>query len=179
MQKYLIYLSIFLVPVLWHPILGQNKIKWMSWEEALEKSKKTKRKIFVDIYTDWCGWCKKMDKSTFADNDVAKYINENYYPGKFDAERTSPVTLKGTEYKFVKSGARGYHELAAYLLQGRMSYPSMVFLDEELSLIQAIPGYQDKSTFEMIITYFGNNSHKSVPWNKYMNLYSREVYFGN
>ena len=63
MQKYLIYLSIFLVPVLWHPILGQNKIKWMSWEEALEKSKKTKRKIFVDIYTDWCGWCKKMDKS--------------------------------------------------------------------------------------------------------------------
>ena len=98
---------------------------------------------------------------------------------KFDAEMTSPVTLKGTEYKFVKSGARGYHELAAYLLQGRMSYPSMVFLDEELSLIQAIPGYQDKNTFEMIITYFGNNSHKSVPWNKYMNLYSREVYFGN
>ena len=179
MGKFIYILTAFILCQGSNNLLAQNKIKWLTWEEAMEKSKVEKKKIFIDIYTEWCGWCKKMDKSTFADNDVAKYINENYYPVKFDAEMTSPVTLKGTEYKFVKSGARGYHELAAYLLQGRMSYPSMVFLDEELNLIQAIPGYQDKSTFEMIITYFGNNSHKSVPWNKYMNLYSREVYFGN
>ena len=118
-----------------------------------------------------------MDNSTFAANDIAKYINANYYAVKFDAEMLTPVLLKGTEYKYIKSGQRGYHELAAYLLQGRMSYPSTVFLDEEFTIIQAIPGFQDVVTFEMIITYFGTNSHKSTPWNKYMNLYNRNAHF--
>jgi len=179
MYKYLIFILLIFHPKFSHLSYGQNKIKWMSWEEAIEKSKKNKKKIFVDIYTDWCGWCKKMDKSTFAENDIAKYINNNFYTVKFDAEMTTSVTLKNTEYKYIKSGARGYHELAAYLLQGRMSYPSMVFLDEDFNLIQAIPGYQEKDDFEMIISYFGNNSHKSVPWNKYMYQYKRDAYFGN
>lgn len=179
MYKYLIFILLIVHPSFGHMSYGQNKIKWMTWEEAIEKSKKNKKKIFVDIYTDWCGWCKKMDKSTFAENDIAKYINANFYPVKFDAEMQAPVSLKGTEYKYVKSGTRGYHELAAYLLQGKMSYPSVVFLDEDQNLIQAIPGYQEKSDFEMIISYFGNNSHKSVPWNKYMYQYKRDAYFGN
>lgn len=160
-------------------LLGQNKIKWYTWEEATEKSKKDKKKIFVDIYTDWCGWCKKMDKSTFSEDHIAKYVNANFYAVKFNAEMESSVTLKGTEYKFIRSGQRGYHDLAAQLLQGRMSYPSIVFLDEDYNLIQAIPGFQDVPTFEMIISYFGSNSHRSVPWNKYMQNFQSEVFFGN
>ncbi len=179
MHKYTLLIILFLSPAFSILLHAQNKIKWHTWEEAVEKSKKTKKKIFVDIYTEWCGWCKKMDKSTFADNDIAKYINENYYAVKFDAEMQSPITLKGSEYKFIKSGNRGYHELAAYLLQGRLSYPTVVFLEDDYTIIQAIPGFQDIPTFEMIITYFGTNSHKSVPWNKYMNQYRRDVYFGN
>jgi thioredoxin-related protein len=179
MYRYIIFTLLFVSPVISHSLLAQNQIKWHTWEEALEKSKKTKKKIFVDIYTEWCGWCKKMNKSTFAETDIAKYINDNYYAVKFDAERPTPIILKGNEYKFVKNGQRGYHELAVYLLQGQMSYPSMVFLDEDFSIIQAIPGFQEAPTFEMIITYFGTNSHKSVPWNKFMNNYKRDNYFGN
>ena len=142
MSKYF-YLSgivFFLATV---SLQAQNKIKWNTWDEAIEKSKKVKKKIFVDIYTDWCGWCKKLDNTTFAENYIAKYINENYYPVKFNAEMKESVNLKGTEYKFVNNGRRGYHELAAYLMQGRLSYPTVVFLDEDLNLIQAIPGFQE------------------------------------
>lgn len=160
-----------------HNLAAQNRIKWITWEEAMEKSRKEKKKIFIDVYTDWCGWCKKLDKTTFAEDHIAKYINTNYYAVKFNAEMGSPITLKGTEYKFVNSGVRGYHELAAYLLQGKMSYPSSVFLDEDFNIIQSIPGFQDVLTFEMIITYFGGNNHKSVPWNKYMQSFQREIYF--
>ena len=177
MSKYILFFILYLSPSVSKDLIAQNKIKWHSWEEALEKSKKSKKKIFVDIYTEWCGWCKKMDKTTFADNDIAKYINENYYAVKFDAEMLAPIAIKGTEYKFVKSGQKGYHEWAAYLLQGRMSYPSMVFLDEEYKIIQAIPGFQDVPTFEKIITYFGTDGHKSLPWNKYMSNFNREEYF--
>lgn len=157
--------------------LAQNKIKWYTWKEAVEKSSKTKKKIFVDIYTDWCGWCKKLDKTTFAEDHIAKYINENYYAVKFDAEMKEAVTIRGTEYNFVNSGPRGYHELAAYIMQGRMSYPTVAFLDEDMNLIQAIPGFQDVPTFEMIITYFGSNTHKSTPWNKFMSQYNKDIYF--
>ena len=156
---------------------SQNRIKWLSWEDAIEKSKKEKRKIFIDVYTDWCGWCKKLDKTTFAEDHIAKYINDNYYAIKFNAEMESSVLLKGTEYKFVKTTGRGYHELANQLLQGRMSYPTMVFLDEDYNLIQAIPGFQEINTFEMITTYFGSNNHKSTPWNKYMQTFDRYSYF--
>lgn len=158
-------------------LTAQNRIKWNTWEEVLEKSKKEKKKIFIDIYTDWCGWCKKLDKTTFSEDDIAKYINTNYYAIKFNAEMDTPVQLKGKEYKFINNGSRGYHELAVELLQGRMSYPSMVFLDEDFNMIQAIPGFQDVPTFEMIITYFGSNNHKSVPWNKYMQTFQRDIYF--
>ena len=50
----------------------------MGFEEAVAKSEKAPKKLFIDVYTDWCGWCKKMDKTTFAETEVAKYINENY-----------------------------------------------------------------------------------------------------
>lgn len=160
-----------------YTVSAQNKIKWNTWDEALEKSKKVKKKIFVDIYTDWCGWCKKLDHSTFAENHIAKYINENYYPVKFNAEMKESVILKGVEYKYVNSGRRGYHELAAYLMQGKMSYPTGVFLDEDYNLIQAIPGFQDVDKFEMIIAFFGTNSHKSVPWNKFMSQYNHQAYY--
>jgi thioredoxin-related protein len=156
---------------------AQNKIKWYTWKEAVEKSSKTKKKIFVDIYTDWCGWCKKLDNTTFAQDHIAKYINENFYAVKFDAEMKEAVSIRGTEYNFVNSGTRGYHELAAYIMQGRMSYPTVAFLDEDMNLIQAIPGFQDVPTFEMIITYFGSNNHKSTPWNKYMAQYNKDQYF--
>ena len=61
-------------------------VKWLTFEEAVEKSKTEKRKIFIDVYTDWCGWCKVMDKNTFNDPEVAKLLNEKFYPVKFNAE---------------------------------------------------------------------------------------------
>ena len=176
MIRFLLFAFIFMCSG-FHTVGAQNKIKWHSWEEAIEKSKKEKRKIFVDIYTDWCGWCKKLDKTTFAEEHIAKYINSNYYAVKFNAEMETSITLKGQEYKFVKSGNRGYHELAAQLLQGQMSYPSMVFMDEDFNIIQAIPGFQDIKTFEMISTYFGSNSHRNTPWNKYMQTFERYDFF--
>ena len=65
----------------------ETPVKWMSFEQAIEKSKTEKRKIFIDVYTDWCGWCKVMDKNTFSETQVAKILNEMFYPVKLDAEQ--------------------------------------------------------------------------------------------
>src|SRR6185295_7853223 len=91
-------------------------IKWMTFEEAVEKSKTEKRKIFIDVYTDWCGWCKVMDKNTFPDPEVARLLNEKFYPVKLDAEQTADITFRGTTFKFIAQGNKGVHQLAAALL---------------------------------------------------------------
>jgi len=148
-----------------------NHINWLSWDEAIELSKLEKKKIFIDVYTDWCGWCKKMDASTFQEDYIASYINEHYYAIKFNAEEKEPIELNGQVYKFIKSGKRGYHELAAAIMRGKMSYPTVVFMDENFELIQPIPGFRDARTFEMIMTYFGEDHHTDTPWKKYSSNY--------
>lgn len=144
-----------------------GKVNWMTLEQAIEKSKTEKRKIFVEVYTDWCGWCKRMDSTTFVNPAVATYLNERYYPVKFNAEQQQDIVLNGKIYKYKKSGLRGYHELAAEWLSNRLSYPTTVVLDENQTVIQPIPGYQDASKMEAIINYFGGDNHKKTPWEAY------------
>jgi len=174
MQKILVIFS-FLILGSSFNATAQKKVDWLTWEEAMEKSKLEKRKIVVDVYTEWCGWCKKMDKTTFQADKIVEYINKNYYAVKFDAERKKQISYNDKEYSFIKSGRNGYHELAAELLQGRLSFPTVVFLDEETALIQPIPGFQDAVTFEMIIKFFAEDHYKKTPWPKFTASYKPEV----
>ena len=143
----------------------------MTFEEAVEKSKKQKRKIFIDVYTDWCGWCKVMDKSTFSEENVAKILNEDFYPVKFDAEQTDDVVFNGTTFKFMPYGNKGTHQLAAALMNNQLSYPTVVFLDEEFRMIQPLPGYQKAPEFHKIIQYIGEDHYKKMKWEDYQSVY--------
>ena len=151
--------------------LSNAQVEWLTWEEAIERQQTEPRKIVVDLYTDWCGWCKRMDKTTFSDPKLGAYINENFYPVKFNAESRDPVTFGGKEYTFKRSGQRGYHELAAMLTRGNLSYPTTVFLNEDGSIIQPVPGYQTAPDFERIVTYFSEDHHRKTPWDTYQRGY--------
>ncbi|MBL7826206.1 MAG: DUF255 domain-containing protein [Saprospiraceae bacterium] len=142
-------------------------VNWMTLEQALEKCKTEPRKIIVDVYTDWCGWCKHMDSTTFVDPAVSVYLNEHFYSVKFNAEQTQDISFKDKVYHFKKSGSRGHHELAAFWLNNRLSFPTVVFLDEQQNLIQPVPGYQDATKMEAIINYFGTDNHRKTPWESY------------
>ena len=85
--------------------MAQEKIQWMSIEEAyaLTLSEENPKKIFIDVYTDWCGWCKRMDKATFQNAEVAAYMNANYYNVKFDAEQRESVVILDNTFKFIRN----------------------------------------------------------------------------
>ena len=74
---------------------AQEKIQWISFEDAVERCAKEPKMVFIDVYTDWCGWCKRMDQSTFVNPVIAKYMNEHFYCVKFDAERQDTLTFQG------------------------------------------------------------------------------------
>jgi thioredoxin-related protein len=150
---------------------GEETVKWMTFEQALAKSKTEKRKIFIDVYTDWCGWCKVMDKKTFSDPQVVKLLNEKFYPVKLNAEQRGDIEFSGKTFKFVSNGQSGYHELAASLLNNQLSYPTVVFLDEDFKMIQPLPGYKEAGEFHKIASYIGNDNYKTEKWQDFQNTY--------
>ncbi|RAV30667.1 thioredoxin family protein [Sinomicrobium soli] len=144
-------------------------VEWLSWEEAIarQQTDETPRKIFVDVYTDWCGWCKKMDKDTFSDKEVAEYVKDKFYMVKLDGEGKEEITYNGRTFKFVPAGRRGYHELAAALLNNRLSYPTGVFLNERQQLLFPVPGYHDAERFMKVARYVGENIYEDTSWDDY------------
>jgi len=170
MQK--LFLSSLLVISILEMSIAQNPVKWYTFEEAIEMQKVEGRKIVIDVYTDWCGWCKRMDKSTFQKAHIANYLNDKYYPVKLNAEQKTSIDFGGQKFNYVaQEKGRSYHEFALALTKGQLSYPTLVFIDENMSIIQSIPGFRTAQEFEVIMTYFGDNKHKDEPWSSYQNAY--------
>lgn len=155
----------FFISFLSVPVNGQEaKIKWVSIEQAQELVKNNPKKIFVDIYTDWCGWCKRMDANTFTHPEIVKYINENFYAVKLDAEQGEPIVFRGQKYVNENPGGRrSAHSFAAAVLQGKMGYPSIAFFDEDLNLIHALSGYRPPEGLEPILVFFNDEVYKQEP----------------
>jgi thioredoxin-related protein len=150
------------------PPSSSAKIKWLDFEDAVAQNQKKPKKMFIDMYTDWCGWCKKMDQTTFLNPVIVKYMNDNFYAVKFNAERKDTVTFNGKQYKNPNpTGSRSTHELAQLLLSGKMSYPSFLILGEDLSKITTVPGYRKSPEFETILHYFGENAYKTQKWEEF------------
>lgn len=146
-----------------------GEINWISWAEAVEKNKTAKKKVFVDMYTDWCGWCKRMDATTFIDASVADYMNENFYAVKFNAEQKGPIEFRGQTFEFTKAGRRGAHGLAVALLDGRLGYPAFVYLDENMDRISISPGYKKAPEMVKELNWVGSNSYKNQKLEEYSN----------
>lgn len=145
-------------------------IKWLSLDELEVAMRKQPRKVFIDIYTDWCGWCKVMDKKTFSNKDVIKYMNANFYAVKFNAERKDSIRFMGRWYGFKPENRA--NELAIQLLRGQMSYPTSVILEENFQNPQPIPGYLDVPTIEKILKYLAENHYKNTNFEDYSKTFT-------
>ncbi|MEK6616855.1 MAG: DUF255 domain-containing protein [Bacteroidota bacterium] len=153
-----------------------EKILWRSFQEAVELNKKEKKKIFIDVYTDWCGWCKVMDKNTFTNPVIAKYMNKHFYAVKLNAEMKDTVVFNGTTFVNPNPTTfRSTHQLAASLLNNKLSYPTTVYLDENFSLLTQVPGYLQPTQMEPILKYFGNNAYPNTKWEDYQKTFKGEI----
>lgn len=163
-----INLIAFILFVNLNTINAQEKINWISIQQAEKLSATQPRKVLIDCYTDWCGWCKRMDATTFSDDAIIKYINQNYYAIKFNAEQKDTVIFKN--YTFINpdpASSRSTHQFASTLLNGQLGYPTMVFLDEQFAILSPLPGFVQATDLMPILHFFNANAQKTTTYEEY------------
>jgi len=153
----------------------QNAIRWITFNQMAKMQAIEKRPVLVDVYTDWCGWCKRLDATTYQDPNIVNYINSAFYAVKFNAEGYDTIIFQGKQYLNRGAGAqRSTHELARYLMGSELSYPTTIFLNPESTPTLIVPGYQAPNDMVPFLVYnaehlnetanvsdFANDFHKA------------------
>lgn len=158
-----------------------QEIKWISLEDAVYLQEASPRNILIDVYTNWCGPCKSLDRITFSNKSVIKYINDNFYAVKFNAEGNDIINFKGYEftnpnYNPSKSNRRNSsHQLTRSL--GVSAYPTIVFLDKSSNLVHRLRGYQSPRQIEVYLKLFTDENFRQIQTQKdFQNFYDSFEY---
>ncbi|SHJ79083.1 Thioredoxin-like domain-containing protein [Reichenbachiella agariperforans] len=136
-MKALIFTIVIGLSTILYTQAQDTAIQWYSVEEAQAMQSSVEKPIFVDFTAVWCGWCKKMDQTTFSDEEVAEKMNASFYPVKLDIDSPEQFMFGGK-----KVTAK---ELAQDV--GITGLPTMVVFDPDLSSHELIVGYQKKNQF--------------------------------
>lgn len=169
-------LSILLCTILSISVYAQKKksqatktqgIEWMSLDDVQEQMMLIPKMVYINIYTDDCGWCKEMDKKTLANKQVVDFINKNFYAVKLNAEGADSLTFKGKKYGRVSNSKM--NALVAEWMNNKVNYPTAMFFDENFKNPRPLPGYLDIQSIELILKYLATNHEKSVPFEKFKN----------
>ena len=134
-----------------------SAVSWKSITEALQEAPKSRKLILLDVYTDWCGWCKRMDRDTYADSSVAAYLDQRFIASKMNPEKEGTVEYDGKSFSQREFGAA----------LGINGYPATAFFNEKNELLTVVPGYIKPEEFLKILKYFGDDHYKTMKWEEY------------
>ena len=135
-----------------------GSVTWVGFNEGMTKAKAENKKVVLDVYTDWCSWCKKMDAEVYTDPAVAKLLQEKFVAIKLNAEASSSISYDNTSYTNA--------EFSQAL--GVSGYPATVFFGTDTKPITLVPGYVDAERFASILRYIGDDHYKTVSFDDYL-----------
>jgi thioredoxin-related protein len=147
-------------------------VKWITLEKAEELNKVQPKAIMIDFYTDWCGWCKHMMKTTFSNPDIANYINTFFYPVRFNAESKDSLVFRDQKYY----SKQKTHDFAIKMLEGKLSYPTLLFFNNNYAFKLIVPGYQTVKQIEPILVFTVEYIFNSSNVNDFIKNYELAFY---
>ena len=146
-----------------------EKLEWLKLKEAAVKLKEQNKPMLMDVYTDWCHWCKVMDDKTYSNKKVINYLKEKFYVVKLNAETRD--TLNWENRKFIYNNNYRINEFALFATNGQASFPTtVIFLNDGTPPIP-IPGYMQPRELELIVKYFGDGEYKTKSFPEYQKTF--------
>ena len=130
---------------------------WQSVSAALEQAPTEEKLILVDVYTDWCGWCKRMDRDTYADSAVGAYIAERFIAAKMNPEKEGTVRYDGREFSQAEFGKA----------LGVNGYPATAFFTSKGELITVVPGYLPAGDFRLLLEFLAEEHYKTTAFDEF------------
>ncbi len=137
---------------------GVEKIRWTDLEEGLAEAKRTGRPLLVDVQTRWCGWCRKMDKATYADPAVREFVGRKFIAARVDAEDDD----SRVDYGGVESTHRQFAD--SFRITG---YPTTLFFAADGALVTQVPGFVKPDQFLGVLRFIGDGHYKTTSWDAY------------
>ncbi len=135
-----------------------SDIAWVELDEGIRLSNETGKKILVDVYTDWCTWCKEMDSDVYTSSAVLAEIEKHFIPVKLNAESNETVTFKGSSMTKIQFSQA----------VGVTGFPSTLFVDAAQEPITLVPGFVPAERFTVILRYIGEEHYKTTPFQSYL-----------
>ncbi len=139
--------------------VSNEKVQWLKLNEVAVKAKEQDKPILIDLYTDWCYWCKVMDKKTYNNKKVIDYINEHFYCARVNAETKEVLSWKNKDYLYDTNNK--INSFSLYLTYGRASFPTTVIIADENAAPIPIEGFMEPKEIERILKYFGEGAYKT------------------
>ena len=133
-------------------------IAWRGWDAGLQEAKRLNRPVLVDVYTQWCGWCKRMDRDVYSRREVREYLGSNFVTVKIDAESSDPARYEGHSYTL--RSLAGFFRVTGY--------PTTLFLKSNGEHLVNVPGYVEADKFLLVLRYIGDGHlDRGETWEDY------------
>lgn len=136
----------------------KSGIEWLTFENAYAKTIKEKKLMMVDVYTDWCSWCKVMDRETFNHPDIVRFARQNMVMAKMNAESDAKVRFQDQDFT--------QRQLAMRL--GVTGYPTVVFFNDRGELLTSVSGYIPADKFLPILEYLQSRHYEKMKFEAFL-----------
>ena len=119
---------------------------WRTWNTGMKEAGSSGRIVLVDVYTDWCGWCKRLDADVYSRSEVRRYLAQHFVTIRLNAESGAPASYEGQP--FTERSLAGRFRVN--------SYPTTIFLRPNGDHMVNVPGYVPADRFLLLLRYIGD-----------------------
>ena len=132
---------------------------WQTFEEAEAAAAEGDQFFLVDVYADWCGWCRRLEREVYADDEVQAYLEQHFAYTRLDFDATDrDVAFKGDTFTM---------QQMAYLL-GAQGVPTVAFLAPDGNYITHVPGFVERDDFLDVLRFIATEAYKEQSWEEFV-----------